>query len=79
MLTGVVPIGRPSMKTCAPRGRESTYIVPAKDDRDTDGRPVVGAIGAFPEGGRAEGRARDSTGALDAGWRCIWIESVRVG
>ena len=79
MLTGVVPIERPSMKTRAPRGRESMYIVPAKDDRDTDGLPVVGAIGGLPEGGRVEGRARGSTGALVAVSRCIRIESVRVG
>ena len=79
MLTGVVPIGRPSMKTCAPRGRESTYIVPAKADRDADGRPVVAATGGVAEGVRAGGRARDSTGALGGVWRSIRMESARAG
>ena len=79
MLAGVVPIGRPSMNTCAPRGRESTYIVPARGDRETDGRTVEGATGTLPEGGRAEGRTRDSAGALVAGLGCIRMASVRVG
>ena len=77
MLAGVVPIGRPSINTRAPRGLESTFMVPANVDRVTAGLRGSGAT-ARPDGGRGEGRSRDGA-AVAARSRCIPRESVRVG